>query len=247
MSDLEIAVGAARAAGEQLRDTFADVSRLTVTTKTTATDLVSEADEAAERLIRSRLPDGDAVLGEEGGATGAGDRRWVVDPLDGTINYLFGLPQWCVSIALERVCGVIYDPMREELWTAEAGGSAALNGVPIEPSGRSDLATALIATGFGYDTGVRAAQARIVLDVLPRVRDIRRMGSAALDIAWTAAGRYDGYFEHGPQAWDTAAGEVLCSCVGLEVRRLPARDALPPGVLVGAPALADALEPLVSG
>ena len=247
MSDLELAIDTARAAGALLRDAFRDVSRLEISTKSTSTDLVSEADEAAERLIRSRLPGGDAVLGEEGGATGSGERRWVVDPLDGTVNFLFGIPQWCVSIALEGVCGVIYDPMREELWTAETSGRATLNDAPIEPSGRTDLATALIATGFGYDAAVRAAQAKIVSGLLPRVRDIRRMGSAALDIAWTAAGRYDGYFEHGPQAWDTAAGEVLCSCVGLEVRRLSARDALPPGVLVGSPALAEALEPLVSG
>ena len=247
MSDLELATDTARAAGALLRDAFRDVSRLEISTKSTSTDLVSEADEAAERLIRSRLPDGDAVLGEEGGATGSGDRRWVVDPLDGTVNFLFGIPQWCVSIALEGVCGVVYDPMREELWAAEAGGTATLNGRPIEPSGRTDLAQSMIATGFGYDPEVRAAQVELVRELVPRARDIRRMGSAALDLAWTAAGRYDGYFEHGVKAWDTAAAEVLCAAVGLDVRWLPERGVLPSGVLVAHPVLADALEPLVTG
>ena len=247
MSDLELATDTARAAGALLRDAFRDVSQLAITTKSTSTDLVSEADEAAERLIRSRLPSGDAVLGEEGGATGDGDRRWIVDPLDGTVNFLFGIPQWCVSIALEGVCGVIYDPLREELWAAQAGKAPTLNGAPITSSARTDLATALIATGFGYDAAVREQQARIVAGLLPRVRDIRRLGSAALDLAWTAAGRYDAYYEHGVQPWDTAAAEIICAAAGLDLRWLPARGALPKGLLVGAPALADALEPLVTG
>jgi myo-inositol-1(or 4)-monophosphatase len=251
MSDLDLAIDTARAAGVLLRDAFRDVSRLEVSTKSTSTDLVSEADEAAERLIRSRLPAGDAVLGEEGGLSvptdPSGDRRWVVDPLDGTVNFLFGIPQWCVSIALEGVCGVIYDPMREELWACEAGGPATLNGTPIAPSGRTDLSQSMIATGFGYDAQVRAAQAEVVSALLPLARDIRRMGSAALDLAWTAGGRYDAYFERGVQPWDTAAAEIICRAVGLDVRPLPERGILPYGVLVGAPALADALEPVVAG
>jgi myo-inositol-1(or 4)-monophosphatase len=247
VSDLALAADTARAAGALLRDAFRDVSRLQVSTKSTSTDLVSEADEAAERLIRSRLPPADAVLGEEGGATGSGDRRWIVDPLDGTVNFLFGIPQWCVSIALEGVCGVVYDPLREELWAAETGGPATLNDVPIAPSGRTELAQAMIATGFGYDTRVREVQAATVARVVPLVRDIRRFGSAALDLVWTAGGRFDGYWEHGVQPWDTAAAEIICAAVGLDVRALPARDPLPYGVLVAAPALADRLEPLVLG
>ena len=247
MSDLELAIDTARAAGGLLREAFRDVSRLEISTKSTSTDLVSEADEAAERLIRSRLPEGDAVLGEEGGATGSGERRWVVDPLDGTVNFLFGIPQWCVSIALEGVCGVIYDPMREELWAAQAGGSPTLDGEPITASGRTDLATSMVATGFAYDAEVRSRQARIVQELIPRVRDIRRMGSAALDLAWTAGGRYDAYFERGVQPWDTAAAEIICGAAGLDVRPLPARDGMPSGVLAAAPALADALEPIVGG
>jgi myo-inositol-1(or 4)-monophosphatase len=250
VSDLSLAVEAARAAGAQLRAAFADVASLEVATKSTHTDLVSEADEAAERLIREHLPPGDAVLGEEGGATaGAGShgRRWIVDPLDGTVNFLFGIPQWCVSIALEGVCGVVYDPMREELWAAETGAAPTLNGAPIAASGKTDLATSLVATGFGYDRAVREVQVGIVARVVPRARDVRRMGSAALDMVWTAAGRYDAYYEHGVQPWDTAAAELVCRGAGLDVRPLPARDPLPLGILVAAPALADELERLISG
>lgn len=251
MSDLALAADTARAAGALLRDAFRDVSRLEISTKSTPTDLVSEADEAAERLIRSRLPAGDAVLGEEGGETvpahPSGDRRWVVDPLDGTVNFLFGIPQWCVSIALEGVCGVVYDALRDELWAAEAGGEATLNDVPIAASGRTELAQAMIATGFEYDARVRAAQAQIMARVVPRVRDVRRFGSAALDMVWTAGGRFDGYYEHGTKPWDTAAAEIICTAVGLEVRELPARDPIPAGVLVGPAALADELRLLIDG
>jgi myo-inositol-1(or 4)-monophosphatase len=250
VTDLELAAEAARAAGTQLRDAFEDVASLVVTTKSTSTDLVSDADEAAERLIRERLPAGDAVLGEEGGATGDGredGRRWIVDPLDGTVNFLFGIPQWCVSIALEGVCGVVYDPNRDELWAAQVGGPATCNGREIAPSGKTELAQSLIATGFAYDPEVREVQARLLAELLPRARDVRRFGSAALDMVWTAAGRYDGYYEHSVKPWDTAAAEVVCRAAGLAVRPLPPRGGLPYGVLVGAPALADALEPLVRG
>jgi myo-inositol-1(or 4)-monophosphatase len=115
-----------------------------------------------------------------------------------------------------------------------------------EPSGREDLATALVATGFGYDAGVRARQAEVVARVLPRVRDIRRMGSAALDLAWTAAGRYDAYYERGIAVWDVAAGSMLCAAAGLAVRELPARDGLAAGLLVAVPAIAEDLLDLVA-
>jgi myo-inositol-1(or 4)-monophosphatase len=249
MSDVELAADAARAAGAQLRAAFEDVASLVITTKSSSTDLVSDADEAAERLIRERLPADDAVLGEEGGATGGsqeGGRRWIVDPLDGTVNFLFGIPQWCVSIALEDVCGVVYDPNRDELWAAEAGGTATCNGREVAPSGKTDLAQSLVATGFAYEPEVREVQARIVARLLPRARDVRRFGSAALDMVWTAAGRYDGYYEHGVKPWDTAAAELVCRASGLDVRPLAPGNGLPYGILVGAPALADALEPIVS-
>ena len=249
----EIAEAVARETGRQLRDAFAG-PRVNVTAKSTPTDLVSEADHAAERLIRERLavarPD-DAVLGEEGGsAAGSSGLRWIVDPLDGTINFLFGIPQWAVSIACEdasgTLAGVIYDPMRDELWTAERDGPALLDGRPIQGSDRSDLATTLVATGFGYDAAVREYQAGVVARLLPQVRDIRRFGSAALDLAWTAAGRHDAFYERGLNAWDLAAGELLCRRAGLAVRML---DPAPPaagGVLVAPRSLIEPLAAIVA-
>jgi myo-inositol-1(or 4)-monophosphatase len=249
----ELAEAVAREVGQQLREAFAG-PRVNVTSKSSPTDLVSEADHAAERLIRERLaaarPD-DGFLGEEGGdVTGTSGLRWVVDPLDGTINFLFGIPQWAVSIACEdadgTLAGVIYDPMRDELWSVEREGPARLDGRPIEASGRADLATALVATGFGYDAEVRRVQAEVIARLLPQVRDIRRLGSAALDLAWTAAGRYDAFFERGLNHWDLAAGELLCRRAGLAVRRLEPAPPAAAGVVVAPPGLIDALGPLVS-
>ena len=250
----EIAEAVAREAGRQLREAFGG-ERVNVTAKSSPTDLVSEADHAAERLIRERLAaarPGDGFLGEEGGnATGSSGLRWVVDPLDGTINFLFGIPQWAVSIACEdehgTMVGVIYDPMRDELWTAERDGPALLDGRPIQASTRDDLATALVATGFGYDAEVRRLQAAVAAELLPRVRDIRRAGSAALDLAWTAAGRYDAYYERGLNAWDLAAGVLLCRRAGLAVRTLAPTPPAADGVLVAPDPLIDALESIVAG
>jgi myo-inositol-1(or 4)-monophosphatase len=249
----EIAEAVAREAGHQLRDAFAG-PRVNVVAKSSPTDLVSEADHAAERLIRDRLAaarPGDGFLGEEGGdAAGTSGLRWVVDPLDGTINFLFGIPQWAVSIACEdasgTLAGVIYDPMRDELWTAERDGPALLDGRPVRRSGRTDLSTALVATGFGYDAAVRRLQAEVAARLLPQVRDIRRFGSAALDLAWTAGGRYDAYYERGLNVWDLAAGRLLCERAGLIVRDLDPSPPAGAGVLVAPDPLIDALEPLVA-
>jgi myo-inositol-1(or 4)-monophosphatase len=250
----EIAEAVAREAGRQLREAFAG-PRVNVTAKSSPTDLVSEADHAAERLIRERLAaarPGDGFLGEEGGdEEGSTGLRWIVDPLDGTINFLFGIPQWAVSIACEdergTVVGVIYDPMRDELWTAERDGPALLDGVSIRGSDRDELATAMVATGFGYDAEVRGLQARVVGELLPQVRDIRRLGSAALDLAWTAAGRYDAFYERGLNAWDIAAGTLLCRRAGLACRELAPTPPAGAGVLVAPDALVDALEAIIAG
>jgi myo-inositol-1(or 4)-monophosphatase len=246
---LVVAQEAARAGAAVLVPRFGRERALA--SKSSPTDLVSEADLASERAIRevlaARRPD-DGVLGEEGtgdvpGTTGL---RWVVDPLDGTVNYLYGHPQWCVSVAVEdddgAVAGVVFDPLRDECFAAARGEGARLNGAPL-PRDRAvpGLDAALVATGFGYAAAVRAAQARIVAELLPAARDIRRAGSAALDLVWTAAGRHDAYYEFGVQHWDVAAGALVCAEAGLEVRALPARGDLPAGLAVAGAGLMDAL------
>lgn len=245
-----------------------------VESKSTPTDLVSDADREAQRYIREALeqrrPE-DGFIGEEGGdEPGSSGLRWVVDPLDGTVNFLFGIPQWCVSVAVrdERgaLAGAICDPIREELFRATRGSVARMRTpvkypieVPPPPSHApreyeeptlhgsecEDLSKAMVATGFAYDARVRAAQAQVLARVLPRVRDIRRFGSAALDLAWTAAGRYDAYFERSVKQWDIAAGVLLCEAAGLRVVELPEREALPWGILVAPPALCEPLLELV--
>lgn len=251
---LEVGLAAAQAGAEELLSRFGGRQRA-LSSKSTPTDPVSEADLAAERAIRAvlseRRPD-DGVLGEEGGEdTGASGLRWVIDPLDGTVNYLFGVPQWAVSVACEAVggegrIGVVLDPARGETWTVVAGGPPRLDGEPVEGSRREDLAHALVATGFGYDPEVRRVQGETVAALLPRVRDVRRLGSASLDLAWTAAGRFDAYYERGVKAWDIAAGRLMCRQAGLAVEALAPAPPQEAGVLVAAPALIDELRPLVA-
>ena len=250
MSELiAIAEAAARAAGSVLLEHYRGRADLVVDAKSTPTDPVSEADRAAEVIIRDilreRAPD-DGIVGEEGDdVASASGRLWVVDPLDGTVNFLFGYPQWCVSVACEGVAGVVYDPLRDELFSGGEGLPTMLNGVPVDPSTCTELSTALVATGFGYDATQRGVQGELVARVLSRCRDIRRDGSAALDLAWTAAGRMDAYFEHGVKRWDIAAGTILCAGAGLDVRPLRARDGLPAGVMAAPQAIADELLALV--
>ena len=244
----ELAERVAREAGAQLLEAFGGPA-LGVEAKSTPTDLVSAADKAAEELILGRIsearPD-DGFLGEEGAdEAGSSGLRWIVDPLDGTANFLFGLPQWAVSIAVEDgdgvLAGAVYDPPRGELWAAERGGPALLDGRPVHGSRRDDLATALVATGFGYDAEVRRAQAATVAALLPEVRDIRRFGAAALDLAWCAAGRFDAYYERGVHHWDVAAGALICERAGLAVEPLAAAPPQSDGLLGAAPAR---IEPL---
>jgi myo-inositol-1(or 4)-monophosphatase len=243
-----IAEEAARAAGTLLLERFG-TERALERTKSSPTDLVSEADLLAEKAIRdvlaARAPD-DAIMGEEGADTpGTSGRRWIVDPLDGTINFLYGNPQWAVSVACEGIAGVVFDPSRDELFMA-ADGAATVNGEPLHASQRDELSHALVGTGFGYESEVRAGQAEIVARLLPQVRDIRRAGSAALDLAWAAAGRLDAFYERGVKPWDIAAGTLLCEAVGLEVRELQARDRLPAGIVAAPAALLEPLLELVS-
>jgi myo-inositol-1(or 4)-monophosphatase len=249
---LAVAEEAARAAGAVLVERFGGRQEA-LAAKSSPTDPVGEADLAAERAIREILatwrPD-DALLGEEGGAAaGSSGLSWTVDPLDGTVNYLFGLPQWAVSVAVDdpsgTLVGVVLDPLREEAWTATRSGPALCDGRPVTGSSRDELGHALVATGFGYDPGVRAAQAEAVARLLPRVRDIRRIGAAALDLAWAAGGRFDAYYERGLQAWDVAAGRLLCERAGLAVVELPPAPPQGAGILVAPSALVPPLRELV--
>jgi myo-inositol-1(or 4)-monophosphatase len=271
---LEVALSEALAAGALLLESYLGDRDHEVASKSTPTDLVSEADRLAERAIREglalRRPQ-DGFLGEESGSQdGTSGLRWVVDPLDGTVNFLFGVPQWAVSIAVEDehgpLAGVVYDPLRGEVFSAiRDGGQPTLQAPvlasplsaeppsqgrathPLSASSCEDLAQALLATGFAYDARVRAAQARVLARAIPRVRDIRRFGSAALDLAWTAAGRYDAYFERSMQPWDVAAGTLLCRAAGLQVCELPVHEDLPWGLLVAPAALCEPLLELVGG
>jgi len=247
---LNVAVEAARAAGAELLPRWRHP--LTIEAKSTPTDPVTEADVAGEKAIRAVLartrPD-DSVLGEEGGATGDGDLRWVVDPLDGTVNYLYGLPTFAVSVAVEdangALAGAVLDPVANELFTATRSGVPLSNGQPIAASMCDSLNRALIGTGFGYDPAVRALQAEIAARVIPAARDIRRAGAAALDMCACASGRLDAYYERGVKPWDIAAGTLICERAGLVVRTLKPAGLLPSGVVVAAAGLIDELMALV--
>ena len=217
----ELAVRAARETGALLQ--HHNVRGLRgLDTKSTATDMVSDADREAEELLVQILTAArphDALLGEEGaGREGTSGLRWVVDPLDGTTNFVFGYPQWAVSVAVEDehgpLAGAIYDPCRDELFAAARGRGTTLNGDRVHVRGTHDLSQALIATGFSYDAERRALQAARVADVIPRIRDIRRGGAAAIDLAWVACGRLDGYWESGLNAWDWSAGSLLVTEAG---------------------------------
>jgi myo-inositol-1(or 4)-monophosphatase len=267
---LAVAVEAATTAGALLLERVQRGAEREVASKSTPTDLVSEADLASERAIRellARRRPADGFIGEEEAPVeGTSGLSWVVDPLDGTVNFLFGIPQWCVSVAVrdgwQTLAGAVYDPNRDELFTASRGGRATLAGprAQIELGGSraagatagarsagADLARAMVATGLAYDADVRAAQAKVLARLAPRVRDIRRFGSAALDLTWTAAGRYDAYFERTVKQWDIAAGALVCECAGLTVVELPVHENLPWGILVARPALVEPLLALVEG
>jgi myo-inositol-1(or 4)-monophosphatase len=214
------AVQIARDAGKILRGRFGQPHE--VRYKGTI-DLVTEADRAAEDFIAERLrtvcPEHD-LLCEEGsvGTTQGATYRWVVDPLDGTTNFAHGLPTFAVSIALEdagvAVVGVVYDPMRDELFVARKGSGATLNGTPIVVSAVDQLIASILVTGFSYDFARRAHQAEVWRDFLTRAQAIRQTGSAALNLCYIAAGRLDGYWERGISAWDVAAGSLIVTEAG---------------------------------
>ncbi len=234
MTDRDLAEQAARAAGELLLSYHGREPK-GLASKTSIPDPVTDADREAERVIRELLtrerPD-DALIGEEGSSVdgrGSG-RRWIVDPLDGTVNFLYGLRTWGVSIALEDeeglAVGVVYNPIDDECFTAQRGEGAAMNGTAIRVTECAQLGQAMVGTGFSYEAPRRAEQAKLLVELLPRVRDIRRPGAAALDLAYVAAGRLDAFYERGLKRWDEAAGVLLVQEAGGVVDELPSEPAV---------------------
>jgi len=244
---LDVAVRVAREAAALVRTRRA-TGLGDIGTKTTDTDLVTAADRAAERLILGRLREerpGDRVLGEESGAhdaAGTGTAvRWLVDPIDGTVNYVYNLPHYAVSLAAEVdgvvVAGVVLDAGSGAEWTATLGGGAWRAGRRLTGSVRAELAQALVATGFAYEPARRAHQAGVLARLLPEVRDIRRYGAASIDLCFAAEGNVDAYYERGLNPWDHAAGGLVAAEAGLLVTGLRGQ---PPGgrmVLAAPPAL----------
>lgn len=219
-SDLEVATTAARAGAEVVAAGFGRTAQITLKG---AVNPVTEVDHASEEAVRSVLADlrpGDGVLGEEGGGAGWDQGRvWIVDPLDGTINFVHGLPHVSTSVGLWEVgrplVGVVIDVTRGETFTAAAGQGAFLDGAPISVSDQTEFRRGLIVTGFPYDRNERAAvYAAVMARVLAEAQGIRRTGSAALDLCWVAAGRFEGYWESGLAPWDAAAGSLIVSEAG---------------------------------
>jgi myo-inositol-1(or 4)-monophosphatase len=219
---IEACVKAAQAGGQVLLRHFRRLDPALVTEKS-KNDLVSQADRDSEAVIKAELArhfPQYRFLGVERGASGAGDGpRWIVDPLDATLNFVQGLPHWCVSVALwDRegpVAGCIHDPLREDLFVAARGQGASWNGKPMAVSRQPGLDGAFLATGFAWQLEERfPAFNRALCAVFPRAKGIRRAGSAALDLAHTACGIYDGYFELGLKPWDLAAGALLVQEAG---------------------------------
>ncbi len=247
---LELAVGLAHRAGELAVSMRAEaVAEGATATKSTSTDLVTAADKASEELIVSGILAArptDGVLGEEGNdIDGSSGVRWIIDPIDGTTNYVYGIEAFCVSIAAEVdgvvVAGVVHDPVRLVDWTATLGGGSFRDDVRLELGTPPPLPQALVATGFGYDAGRRRDQARILLSLLPEVRDVRRFGAAAMDLCAVAEGRVDAYFEKGLNPWDLAAGALVATEAGAVVDDLLGGPPGPDFTLAAPPALHDAL------
>jgi myo-inositol-1(or 4)-monophosphatase len=237
---LDLAVAAAAEAGRMLaggRPAGPSGRPEVAGTKSSPTDVVTDMDRASEALIRRRVlavRPGDAILGEEGGETGNGPVRWVVDPLDGTVNYLYGLADWSVSIAAEVdgviVAGVVDAPVHGEVFTAVLGKGAWLRAgdappVALRCNTGVPLARALVATGFGCEVPRRVVQGEVVGALLPRVRDIRRGGSCAVDLCSVAAGRVDAFYERGVNYWDYAAGGLVATEAGARLGGLSSGQA----------------------
>lgn len=224
---LEIALTVARRAAALAQQRRRDGVEVAAS-KSSMTDIVTRADREAEDLIRDAISAArprDGFLGEESGSgDGSSGLTWVVDPIDGTVNYFYGIPAYAVSVAVvegdpdpatwRTLAGAVVNPELDEAYTAYAGGGARLNGEPIRVAEGVDLPLALVATGFGYDAEVRRKQAAFITELIPQVRDIRRIGAASLDLCSVAAGRLDAYFERGLNPWDHAAGALIAREAG---------------------------------
>jgi myo-inositol-1(or 4)-monophosphatase len=256
MSDADIlalATELAQRAGDRQLERLAH-ARDQVTTKSSATDMVTGVDREIERLIvdgiRAARPD-DGILGEEGAdVESSSGHRWLIDPIDGTTNYLYGLPGFAVSIACQRdgetIVGVVNDPIHRDLFVATLGGGATLNGGPIRCSDETDVGKALVATGFAYDPGRRREQGEVIARIIGEIRDIRRLGAASVDLCSVACGHVDAYYERGLNPWDLAAGELIAAEAGAEISAIEGGPARPGSVLAAPPALAEQLRDLLA-
>lgn len=252
---LELALDAAAAGARHIVDERPRGPLEITATKSSSTDIVTVMDQQAERLVVERIaaarPD-DGFLGEEGAAVeGTSGVTWVIDPIDGTVNYLYGIPSYAVSVAArvgdEVVAGAVVNPVSGETWSAVRGQGAWLDGRPIRVNPAPELAMALVATGFGYGPERRARQARILCTVLPLIRDVRRAGAASLDLCALACGRVDAVYEQGLKPWDLAAGGLVAEEAGATVGGLrggPAGEAL---VVAAPPGLFEVLVQLLAG
>lgn len=234
-------------------------AQLVVDAKSSPTDAVTQMDREAERLLVQHLLDGrpdDAIVGEEGAnRVGTSGVRWIVDPLDGTVNYIYGLPMWGVSVAAEidgeLQIGIVIAPAFDEAFVAVRGSGAwhRRGGqwhritVATDPT----LSHALVATGFAYRASARAEQAAVIAELLPLVRDLRRMGACVIDLCWLALGRLDAYFEVGLNEWDYSAGVVIAREAGLEVTGLFDPHPSPEFLIAGAPAVQAQLRAVLQG
>lgn len=234
----DLAERLAREAGELVRSGRPDQVEVAAT-KSTATDVVTRMDADSEALLRREIaaarPD-DAILGEEeGSSSGTSGITWVIDPVDGTVNYLYGVASYAVSVAAvvgppdprewTVLAGAVHSVVDDRTWTAGLGAGATLDGRPVRVNAETDLGQCLVGTGFGYDADRRRAQARVLVDVLPQVRDIRRLGSAAIDLCLVATGELDLYYERGLNPWDMAAGALVAQEAGARVTGLRGRPA----------------------
>jgi len=236
----EVATEAARLIVERRRGTITVAD-----TKSTVTDIVTAVDRESEELIRARVlearPD-DSFLGEEGDdVNGSSGVRWVVDPIDGTVNYLYDIPTYAVSIAVEvdgqTVAGVVVDAPKGEVFTATLGGGAYVDGRPIRVSDCSDLGKALVGTGFGYDATRRQVQAEVIQQLITKVRDIRRIGVGAIDLCYVACGRLDAVFERGLNPWDYGAGALIAAEAGATVGGIDGAPVSPEMSIAATPAV----------